>query len=94
MPLIDHLQSLILDLPPSCVEFCPHNERYAVVGTYNLEKEEPVQELSNQKSQQRNGSLILLQIEIDGLYVQYSTSVICSASIDSLKTFARINKKS
>lgn len=34
-------QSLILDLPPSCVEFCPAHPRYFVVGTYDLQKDEP-----------------------------------------------------
>ncbi|KAI1362396.1 hypothetical protein F5Y08DRAFT_312334 [Xylaria arbuscula] len=34
-------QCLSLDLPPSCIEFCPAHVDYFVVGTYNLEKEEP-----------------------------------------------------
>lgn len=27
-----------LDLPPSCVEFCPAHPSYFLVGTYNLQK--------------------------------------------------------
>lgn len=35
---ISPLQSLILDLPPSCIEFCPAHPGYFVVGTYYLER--------------------------------------------------------
>ncbi|KAI1428936.1 hypothetical protein F5Y12DRAFT_583329 [Xylaria sp. FL1777] len=38
---IASLRHLILDLPPSCIEFCPAHPDHFVVGTYNLEKEEP-----------------------------------------------------
>ncbi|KAF2190253.1 hypothetical protein K469DRAFT_736744 [Zopfia rhizophila CBS 207.26] len=71
MPFVEHLQSLTLDLPPSCVEFWPLNPQYAVVGMYNLEKPEAEQEESKsseasvereKKIQQRNGSIILLQV--------------------------------
>ena len=34
-------QSLELDLPPSCIEFCPAHPPYFVVGTYNLQRDEP-----------------------------------------------------
>ncbi|KAI0015850.1 hypothetical protein F4780DRAFT_762290 [Xylariomycetidae sp. FL0641] len=37
---ISPLQSLTLDLPPSCIEFCPAHPDYFVIGTYNLQKEE------------------------------------------------------
>jgi len=73
MPLIEHLKTITLDLPPSCVEFCPNDPRYAIVGTYNLEKEEeggpPTEEDGKQKSQQRNGSLILIKVKDDEVYV-------------------------
>jgi diphthamide biosynthesis protein 7 len=72
MPSIEHLQSLTLDLPPCCIEFWPSDVQYAVVGTYNLEKTEEKQhgveemgiaEVSEaKKTQQRNGSLILVQV--------------------------------
>jgi len=72
MPSIEHLQSLTLDLPPSCIEFWPLDPQYAVIGTYNLEKTEEVIEDSEfsksegtKKAQQRNGSLILLRVCAD-----------------------------
>lgn len=78
MSEVDHLQSLTLDLPPSCIEFWPLDPQYAIIGTYNLEKssnnpgtsseaddvEEQVDE-TKARSQQRNGSLILIQVEGD-----------------------------
>lgn len=44
---ISSLQSLILDLPPSCIEFCPAHPEYFVVGTYYLERtaDAPVEEV-------------------------------------------------
>ncbi|KAI0431262.1 hypothetical protein F5Y09DRAFT_305196 [Xylaria sp. FL1042] len=65
---------LTLDLPPSCIEFCPAHPDYFVVGTYNLEKEEPAAadeagtpngEDSHEvvrKPQSRNGSLVVFQL--------------------------------
>lgn len=32
--------TLILDLPPSCIQFCTAHPSFFVVGTYNLQKEE------------------------------------------------------
>ena len=32
--------STVLDLPPCCIEFVPNEERYFVIGTYDLQKEE------------------------------------------------------
>jgi diphthamide biosynthesis protein 7 len=73
MPSIEHLQSLTLDLPPCCVEFWPLDVQYAVVGTYNLEKTEETQDGvegtenvgmgEGKKTQQRNGSLILVKVD-------------------------------
>lgn len=67
---ISPLKTLTLDLPPSCIEFCPAYPEYFVVGTYNLEKEEPdtgdpatpeqdEKTQPRQQPQSRNGSLIL-----------------------------------
>lgn len=69
---------MILDLPPSCIEFCPAYPDLFVVGTYNLEKseqtdtaeyeqnvneEEVLQTSSTTKQpQSRNGSIILFQL--------------------------------
>ncbi|KAJ4359368.1 hypothetical protein N0V95_002198 [Ascochyta clinopodiicola] len=71
MASINSLLTLTLDLPPSCIEFWSRDSRYAVVGTYNLEKEDgqglsdPAQHEGQKKSQQRNGSLILIRITGD-----------------------------
>lgn len=69
--------SLVLDLPPSCIQFCPAYPEYFVIGTYNLQKddnggqpeaekdsqdrEEPAVELK--KSQSRNGSLVVYKTD-------------------------------
>lgn len=67
---IDPLKTLTLDLPPSCIEFCPAHPEYFVVGTYNLERqdsdlrnqaasEEDEATPQRQQPQGRNGSLVL-----------------------------------
>jgi diphthamide biosynthesis protein 7 len=91
MESIKSLISFKLDLPPSCIEFFPLKPEFAVIGTYNLEKKEdsaessPKQE-SGKSPQQRNGSLVLVRIEGDNVYVLISpkkkTSLI--NEIDSL----------
>jgi diphthamide biosynthesis protein 7 len=71
MPSIAHVRSITLELPPSCIEFCPILSQYAVVGTYNLEKQddqEAVTEEGPPKTQQRNGSLILIHVNGDDVY--------------------------
>jgi len=80
MTSIESIKSLILDLPPSCIEFCPVARDYFVVGTYFLEKteqgasldeeekskdEEDESEDVEKKPQTRTGSLILFKIEGD-----------------------------
>jgi diphthamide biosynthesis protein 7 len=78
MTSIESIQSLILDLPPSCIEFCPVARDYFVVGTYFLEKkeqdvdtgdavedEEGKGEDVDKKPQTRTGSLILFKVEGD-----------------------------
>lgn len=74
MPSIEHLQSLTLDLPPSCVEFCPKDSQYAVIGTYNLQNQDGEEtadgdEEGQKKAQQRNGSLILIRVSGSSVYV-------------------------
>lgn len=78
MAAITSLQSLILDLPPSCVEFWPLCPRFAVVGTYNLEKspthapgdeEGASHETEPPKAQERNGSILLLEVDGDRVLV-------------------------
>lgn len=79
MTSINSIQSLILDLPPSCIEFCPVARDYFVVGTYFLEKKEQEataedttennsdeeSEDVEKKPQTRTGSLILFIIDGD-----------------------------
>lgn len=75
---ISSTQSMILDLPPSCIEFCPAYPDLFMVGTYNLEKSEQPDTVENEqkadeeadpqtsgtskKPQSRNGSIILFQL--------------------------------
>ncbi|KAG5920719.1 hypothetical protein E4U42_006094 [Claviceps africana] len=68
---------MTLDLPPSCIQFCPTNPELFVVGTYNLEKnsasarteltaaEEVPQKEDDTVSvpQSRNGSLLLFLLD-------------------------------
>ncbi|EHK23257.1 uncharacterized protein TRIVIDRAFT_36914 [Trichoderma virens Gv29-8] len=76
---IASLRSLVLDLPPSCAEFCPAHPEYLVVGTYNLQKDDtepkPAQEEAENgdsaasKPQNRNGSLVVLKVEGDDVSI-------------------------
>ncbi|KAI1332190.1 hypothetical protein F5Y16DRAFT_407505 [Xylariaceae sp. FL0255] len=72
---IASLHSSILDLPPSCIEFCPAHLDYFVVGTYNLHEDESSKGVDNEldseesaapsstsKPQSRNGSLLVFQL--------------------------------
>ncbi|KAI1804624.1 hypothetical protein F4811DRAFT_519206 [Daldinia bambusicola] len=71
---ITPLKSLTLDLPPSCIEFCPSHPDYFVVGTYNLQKEDKDKADADmtteaddepqqiKKTQTRNGSLVLFKL--------------------------------
>ena len=64
--------ALTLDLPPSCIQFCPAHIRYFVVGTYNLQKEDEVEpaaaetETVLRKPQSRNGSLVVFKTDGHG----------------------------
>ena len=69
--------STVLDLPPSCIEFCVADPEYFIIGTYHLEKDETVPQRqedgkneaeknggSGEKMpQKRNGSLILFKFK-------------------------------
>ncbi|KAI1863669.1 hypothetical protein JX265_008886 [Neoarthrinium moseri] len=60
-----------LELPPSCIEFCPAHPSYFVVGTYNLQKEEADAardgaaqgEQPTNQPQTRTGSLVVFRLE-------------------------------
>lgn len=75
---ISSSQSMVLDLPPSCIEFCPAHPSYFLVGTYNLQKEEDggvdeeelkdeeesdVKKEEGQRSQSRTGSIIVFKLQ-------------------------------
>lgn len=65
-PVLQPIQSLILDLPPSCLQFCRRFPRYFVIGTYNLQREEgePIEAdtSAEKKVQSRDGSLVVYNI--------------------------------
>lgn len=77
--LIASRQSLTLELPPSCIEFCPAHPNCFVVGTYNLQKtdeapsedgeeagsdgDDPQAVETAPQSQNRNGSLVVFQLD-------------------------------
>ncbi|KAK1753476.1 hypothetical protein QBC47DRAFT_386484 [Echria macrotheca] len=85
------MQSLRLDLPPSCVEFCPADPAYFLVGTYNLEKSESLApedgeadgpKLESQvQTQSRNGSLIVFQL-VNKAIIHLQTEQQSSAVLD------------
>ncbi|OAQ66622.1 WD40 repeat-like-containing domain-containing protein [Pochonia chlamydosporia 170] len=41
VPLAASAKRLVLDLPPSCMQFSPIDSSYFVVGTYNLHRQDP-----------------------------------------------------
>lgn len=57
-------RSLTLELPPSCLEFCPLQPSYFLVGTYNLDKgsEEGGEVEPAVGPQKRNGSIVVYEI--------------------------------
>ncbi len=78
MTSISSTRSLILDLPPSCIAFCPTQPRFFVVGTYHLHDSTTVnrkrtpssindeapedQDGTSKPAQTRSGSLILYEL--------------------------------
>ena len=78
---ISSIQSIHLDLPPSCLEFCPIHPSYFLVGTYNLQKDdvaadphdevaedgETEKEAVTAKLQSRNGSIIVFNLDKERL---------------------------
>lgn len=75
--LIRPVRSQTLDLPPSCVEFCPVFPSYFLVGTYSLQPgtaelkggevsfdaEEGGRTPQPKQPQSRNGSIIAFRLE-------------------------------
>lgn len=67
---ISSTKSMRLELPPSCLQFCPVDRSCFVVGTYNLESQnrtEQQQDLPEESTfkrpQSRNGSLMLFHLD-------------------------------
>ncbi|PNY25437.1 Protein MSN5 [Tolypocladium capitatum] len=72
-------RSLTLDLPPSCMQFCPLHPAYFVVGTYNLQKDDNAGDqvrhgdseddngATAKKPQSRDGSLVVFRVDGDEL---------------------------
>jgi len=74
MTTINSIESLVLDLPPSCIEFCPAAPSYFVVGTYLLEPKAQSEnarqntsssEAEAEEAQKRSGSLVVFKLEED-----------------------------
>ncbi|KAK5169003.1 uncharacterized protein LTR77_006312 [Saxophila tyrrhenica] len=74
MALLSSTSRLTLDLPPSCIAFCPSDQNLLVVGTYFLHPLENRQEKNSHddnsgdagaegRLQKRSGSLILYRLE-------------------------------
>lgn len=64
--------SIILDLPPSCIEFSPFHQNYFIVGTYYLEPESGASHTTfiqqqddkiRRPPQDRKGSLTLFHLD-------------------------------
>ena len=65
-------QRLKLDLPPSCVQFCPARPHLFVVGSYYLHPVDQVKSDDHEQQaavlsvQKRSGSLVLFRL-LDGI---------------------------
>lgn len=84
--LVRSLKSQTLDLPPSCIEFCPAFPSYFLVGTYSLQTEPESSTPSNadadaeaeendrpkqsKQPQSRNGSIIAFQLADEDVWVE------------------------
>ncbi|KAI0389346.1 hypothetical protein F5Y17DRAFT_449338 [Xylariaceae sp. FL0594] len=85
--VIKSARSLTLDLPPSCIEFCPAYPEYFVVGTYNLQKDTVLEAEESGapnkddghpnavKPQTRNGSLVVFRLAKDAYDLSHVRTV-------------------
>lgn len=81
MSTVSSIASLTLDLPPSCIAFCPSRSELFVVGTYFLHPRDNAQQTESSsedsagqnaaeashlgQEQKRTGSLILFRLDRD-----------------------------
>ncbi|KAF4955782.1 hypothetical protein FSARC_11762 [Fusarium sarcochroum] len=83
--LVSSKVSLTLDLPPSCIQFCPAHPELFVVGTYNLQKDEDDAQQSKEGEdedssavtktpQSRNGSLLVFRVDGSKLHLIQTVS--------------------
>ncbi|EQK97918.1 WD40 repeat-like-containing domain protein [Ophiocordyceps sinensis CO18] len=72
--------SLTLDMPPSCMQFCPSDPTCFLVGTYNLHQQDDQNALVG-APQGRDGSLIVFRIDDDQL-IKVQTVLQPSALLD------------
>ncbi|RCI11605.1 hypothetical protein L249_7516 [Ophiocordyceps polyrhachis-furcata BCC 54312] len=77
MATISPKTSLTLHLPPSCLQTCPFDPAYFVVGTYNLH-----QAAESEMAQSRDGSLVLFRIGDDDGITEAQTVPQPSAVLD------------
>ena len=69
-------QSMILDAPPSCIEFSPIHSGHFVVGTYSLNsevhedvaREKHDDQVADITEQSRSGSLVLFKLDGSHMY--------------------------
>ncbi|KAJ4255032.1 hypothetical protein NW762_009836 [Fusarium torreyae] len=83
--LVSSKVSLTLDLPPSCIQFCPAHPELFVVGTYNLQKDEDNAQEGKEEGdddssgatktpQSRNGSLLVFRVDGSELHLIQTVS--------------------
>lgn len=78
-PNIKSKLNIILDLPPSCLEFVPFSPNLFVVGTYFLEPNSADHELSTREgAQERTGSLSLYRLKNNEMYALSELTVLKS----------------
>lgn len=89
---IDSFQSMILDLPPSCIEICPRHPSLFLVGTYYLETNEAEGkdtedgndgdevEVEAKQAQSKSGSIIVFELRDGQAYVSIKSQTIIEKS--------------
>jgi len=96
MAVVKPIVSLMLDLPPACISFCPTQPQYFVVGTYLLHHDDDrsvtseginAAEASDSARsvgatrQRRSGSLQLYQLQDDEMCQSKFFSTSCTGRI-------------